>query len=65
MGRMSRLNAQKPTPALPKPTGSCCECGRTKGLLIRWVEPPTQFVCPSCCWEFGYPEYCYDSCKVR
>ena len=42
----------------------CCECQRTTGLLIQWCEP-TQHVCPSCAWGLGYPEFCYESCKVR
>ena len=62
MGRMSRLNAQKPSADLPKAPGSCCECGRTSGLLIRWIDPPTQFVCPRCARRLDYPEYCYASC---
>ncbi len=56
---MSRLNALQPKPTPAK----CCECGQSKGLLIRWVEPATQFVCPGCARKLDYPEFCYDSCK--
>lgn len=39
----------------------CCECSAQQTLLMQWCEP-ARYVCPGCAWEFGYPEYCYQSC---
>lgn len=41
----------------------CCECAaRDKRIVIEFASG--RWVCFGCAWEFGYPEFCYDSCKV-
>lgn len=43
----------------------CCECGQAPGGMVQWADKPAQWVCFACAWEWGYVEYCYESCRVR
>jgi len=47
----------------------CCECDARDGrAVIQWCvdwKGYSTHVCMACAWEWRYPEFCYESCKMR